>query len=89
MNFEQKYYRLKTITEIRMLYKEYLAEKRILDTHDKSLAIQKCKLLAQEDVDDYHSWIVTVHILDEVHGLSKQVLDCFDHNVRYEVRKRG
>lgn len=32
MNFEQKYYTLKTITRIKILYKEYLAENQKLNT---------------------------------------------------------
>lgn len=33
---------------------------------DKDEAIEKCKLLAKEDVDDYHSWRVTEHECGEI-----------------------
>ncbi|AUS01501.1 hypothetical protein NVP1286O_10 [Vibrio phage 1.286.O._10N.286.55.C4] len=33
---------------------------------DKDEAIEKCKLLAREDVDDYHLWSVTEHECGEI-----------------------
>lgn len=39
-----------------------------LVTIDKDDAIKKCRALAKEDIDDYHSWCVTEHDNGEVYN---------------------